>query len=152
MIKLRNGVFGARSCFRHIDDFGLSDGDNNDKGDDIYGYLGEPIVSHEDLILGHESPDVRLDEGTISKDESDQDSGSDNGSSDSTGKSDNSSEQDSESKQDEDERVRSVSTPRSTSSSEQNTECEQDEDEMDRSVSTPSSEEDATRDVVSRND
>ena len=121
-------AFSAEEVASSIfDDFGLSDGDSNDKGNDIYGYLGEPIVLHKDLILGHELPNVRLDED-ISEDESDQDSGSDDGLSDSTGKSDNSSEQDSESKQDEDERVCSVSTPQSISRSEQDTEREQDED------------------------
>ena len=33
-----------------FDDYGLSEGDSNDEGDDIYGYLGEPVLSHADLI------------------------------------------------------------------------------------------------------
>ena len=123
-----------------LDDYGLSEGDSNDEGDDIYGYLGEPILSHADLIPDYEPPDASLDEtaeyGTISDEQdevTDQDSASDDGSSDSTGRIANSadiSEQDTEHEPDEDETVHSVNIPRST----------------------PSSEEDVMRDVVSRND
>ena len=131
-----------------FDDSGLSEDDSNDEGDDIYGYLGKPVLSHADLIPSYEPTDNRLDEMDDRLDETaeygslydeqdeatdeDQDSASDDGSRDSIGTNDSSgNEQDMEQASDGDEMIRIVSTP---------------------TRSTASSKEDTIRDVVSRTD
>ena len=97
-----------------FDDYGLSEGDSNDEGDDIYGYLGEPRrldPSYELTDNRLNETDDRLDEiakyGSLydEQDEAtdeDQDSASDNGSKDSIGTTNSSGdEQDTEQAADE---------------------------------------------------
>ena len=111
-----------------FNDYGLSEGDSNDEDDDIYGYLGEPVLLHADLIPSYEPTDDRLDKTDDRLDEAaeygslydeqdeatdeNQDSASDNGFRDSIGTTDSSGdEQDTEQALDGDEMIRVVSTP-----------------------------------------
>ena len=60
-----------------VNDYGLSEGDSDDQGNDIYGYLGAPLLKHADLttdlgntILRH---DKTMEDTVAVKDNGDMD-------------------------------------------------------------------------------